>query len=223
MLYEVIATCCLTTCVDNGESLVRDCGLDSQKFLTGGGRNFNFGLVRGAEDGEGGSPPRLAVREDTRAGGRLRRHTVMQDTSRKRKAHESYERPGGTSFGSLECHGAFQKTRCAVARGSNRGDIQFGPTRDLAVGDARQSVWPSPEYCSIFGEIHHTADPGVVAGRIDVKGEAAEGQEPWLRAEERLFHDLYHLHAATIKIRATRVRLATPQDERAIPLQQQAN
>ncbi|RNE95723.1 hypothetical protein TcG_13279 [Trypanosoma cruzi] len=25
-------TCCLTTCVDNGESLVRDCGLDSKNF-----------------------------------------------------------------------------------------------------------------------------------------------------------------------------------------------
>ncbi|RNC42795.1 SH3 domain protein [Trypanosoma cruzi] len=49
-------------------------------------------------------------------------------------------------------------------------------TRDLAVGEARQSVRISPEYCSIFGEVHHNADPGVVAGRIDVKGEAAEGQ-----------------------------------------------
>ncbi|KAF8307986.1 hypothetical protein TcBrA4_0002550 [Trypanosoma cruzi] len=28
-------TCCRTTCVDNGELLVRDCGLDSQKFHTG--------------------------------------------------------------------------------------------------------------------------------------------------------------------------------------------
>ncbi|KAF8307980.1 hypothetical protein TcBrA4_0002610 [Trypanosoma cruzi] len=27
-------TCCRTTCVDNGESLVRDCGLDSQKNFT---------------------------------------------------------------------------------------------------------------------------------------------------------------------------------------------
>ncbi|ESS55717.1 rab1 small GTP-binding protein [Trypanosoma cruzi Dm28c] len=144
----------------------------------------------------------------------------MRDTSRKRKAHEYYECPGGTSSGSLECHGAFHKTRCVEARCSNRGDIQFGSTRDLAVGEARRPVRPSPEYCSIFGEVHHTADPGVVAGRIDVKGEAAEGQEPWLTAEERFFHDLYHLHAATITRRATRMRLATPQDERAIPLQQ---
>ncbi|KAF8284875.1 hypothetical protein TcBrA4_0043600 [Trypanosoma cruzi] len=50
---------------------------------------INFGLVRGAEDGEGGSPPRLAVREDTRAG-RLRHYKAMQYTSRKRKAHEYY-------------------------------------------------------------------------------------------------------------------------------------
>ncbi|RNC35072.1 hypothetical protein TcCL_Unassigned02076, partial [Trypanosoma cruzi] len=82
-------TCCLTTCVDNGESLVRDCGLGSQKFHNGGGRGLNFGLVRGAEDGEGGSPPRLAVREDTRAG-RLPHYKAMQETSRKRKAHEYY-------------------------------------------------------------------------------------------------------------------------------------
>ncbi|EKG00591.1 hypothetical protein TCSYLVIO_008456, partial [Trypanosoma cruzi] len=74
--------------------------------------------------------------------------------------------------------------------------------------------------CSIFGKVHHNADPGVVAGRIDVKGETAEGQEPWLRTEERFFHDFYHNHAATIKRRATRTRLATPQDEHAIPLQQ---
>ncbi|KAF5214473.1 hypothetical protein ECC02_012927 [Trypanosoma cruzi] len=59
------------------------------------------------------------------------------------------------------------------------------PHGDLAVGEARQSVRPSPEYCSIFEEVHHNADPGVVAGRIDVKGETAEGQEPWLKAEER--------------------------------------
>ncbi|KAF5215131.1 hypothetical protein ECC02_012198 [Trypanosoma cruzi] len=108
-------TCCLTTCVGNGESLVRDCGLDSQKFHNGVGRDPNFGSVRGAEDGESGSPPRLAVREDTRAG-RLRHYKVMQDTSRKRKAHESYDCPSRKSFGSLECHGAFHKTGCVAAR-----------------------------------------------------------------------------------------------------------
>ncbi|PWU87134.1 hypothetical protein C3747_499g20 [Trypanosoma cruzi] len=48
-------TFCFSTCVDDGESLVRDCGLDSQQFRTGAGRGLNFGLVRGAEDGEGGS------------------------------------------------------------------------------------------------------------------------------------------------------------------------
>ncbi|RNC34631.1 trans-sialidase [Trypanosoma cruzi] len=52
-------TCCLTTRVDNGEALVRDCGLNSQQFHNGAGRDRNFGLVRGAEDGESGSPPRL--------------------------------------------------------------------------------------------------------------------------------------------------------------------
>ncbi|RNC42187.1 rab1 small GTP-binding protein [Trypanosoma cruzi] len=109
----------------------------------------------------------------------------MQDTSRKRKAHEYYNGPGGTSSGSLGCHGAFHKTRCIEARCSNRGDIQFGSTRDLAVGEARQSVRPSPEHCSIFEDVYHNADPGAVAGRIDVKGETAEGQEPWLRAAER--------------------------------------
>ncbi|EKF99926.1 hypothetical protein TCSYLVIO_009148 [Trypanosoma cruzi] len=48
----------------------------------------------------------------------------------------------------------------------------------------------------------------------------AGGQELWLRAEERFFHDFYHNHAATITGRATRTRLATPHDERTIPLQQ---
>ncbi|PWU88485.1 hypothetical protein C4B63_72g112 [Trypanosoma cruzi] len=212
-------TCCLTTRVDNGESLVRDCGLDSQKFLTGGGRNFNFGLVRGAEDGESGSPPRLAVREDTRAR-RFRHYKAMRDTSREGKAHESDDCSSRTSFGSLECHCAFHKTRCVEARCSNRGDTQFESTRDLAVGEARRPVRPSPEYCSIFGKVHHNADPGVVSGRIDVKGETAEGQEPWLRAEERFFHDFNHNHAATITRRATRTRLTTPHDERTIQLQQ---
>ncbi|KAF5224406.1 hypothetical protein ECC02_002662 [Trypanosoma cruzi] len=212
------ATCCFSTCVDNGESLVRGCGPDSQQFHNGAGRGPNFGLVRGAEDGEGGSPPRPAVREDTRAG-RLRHYKAMQDTSRKRKAHESDDCQSRKSFGSLECHGTFHKTGCVAARGSNRGGVQFEPTRDFAVGEARRPVRPSPEYGSIFGEIHHNADPGVVAGRIDVKGDTADGQEPWLRAEERLFHDFNH-HAATITRRATRTRLATPQDEHAIPLQQ---
>ncbi|RNC51754.1 trans-sialidase [Trypanosoma cruzi] len=36
------ATCCLTTCVDNGESLVRDCILDTQQFHTGAGRELGF-------------------------------------------------------------------------------------------------------------------------------------------------------------------------------------
>ncbi|KAF8295399.1 rab1 small GTP-binding protein [Trypanosoma cruzi] len=144
----------------------------------------------------------------------------MQDTSREGKAHASYDRPSRKSSGHLECHGAFHKTRCVEARCSNRGDVQFGPTRDLAVGEARRPVRPSPEYCSIFGKVHHTADPALVAGRIDVKGETAAGQELWLRAEERFFHDFYHNHAATITRRATRTRLATPQDEHAIPLQQ---
>ncbi|ESS63364.1 hypothetical protein TCDM_08856 [Trypanosoma cruzi Dm28c] len=144
----------------------------------------------------------------------------MQDTSRERKAHESYDRQSRTSSGSLECHGAFHKTRCVEARCSNRGEVQFESTRDLEVGEARRPVRPSPEYCSIFVEVHHTADPGLVTGRIDVKGETAEGQEPWLRAEERFFHDFNHNHAATITRRATRTRLATPHDERTIQLQQ---
>ncbi|PWV05580.1 hypothetical protein C3747_128g51 [Trypanosoma cruzi] len=144
----------------------------------------------------------------------------MQDTSRKRKAHESYDCTGDTISGSLGCHGAFHKTGSVEARCSNRGDMRFGPTRGLAVGEARRPVRPSPEHSAIFGEVHHNADPGVVAGRIDVKGETAEGQELWLRTEERFFHDFNHNHAAKITRRATRTRLATPQEEHAIPLQQ---
>ncbi|ESS66452.1 hypothetical protein TCDM_04947 [Trypanosoma cruzi Dm28c] len=102
-----------------------------------------------------------------------------------RETHESDGCPRGTSFGSLKCHGAFHKTGSVEARCCNRGDIQFESTRDLAVGEARRSVRPSPEHSSIFGEVHHSANPGVVAGRIEVKGETAEGQEPWLRTEER--------------------------------------
>ncbi|RNC32638.1 hypothetical protein TcCL_Unassigned04734 [Trypanosoma cruzi] len=174
-LDRLEGTCCLTTCVDNCESLIRGCGLNAQQFYTGGGRDHNFGLVRGTKDGEGGSPPRFAVREDTRAG-RVPHYKAMQDISRKRKAHKYYQCPRGASSGSLGCHGAFHKTRCAETRCSNCGDIQFGPTRDLAVGEARQSVRNSPEYCSIFEEVHRNADPGFVTGRIDVKGETAEGQ-----------------------------------------------
>ncbi|RNC40292.1 rab1 small GTP-binding protein, partial [Trypanosoma cruzi] len=135
----------------------------------------------------------------------------MQDTSAQRRAHESCDRPSRTSFGSLECHGTFHKTGCVAARRSNRGDTQILPTRDLAVGEARRFLRPSPERIPIFWELHHNADPGVVAGRIDVKGETAEGQELWLRAEEPFSHDFYH--PATITRRATRTRLATPQVE----------
>ncbi|RNC52940.1 rab1 small GTP-binding protein [Trypanosoma cruzi] len=113
----------------------------------------------------------------------------MQDNSTQRKAHEYYDCPSLTSSGSLGCHGAFHRTGSVEARCSNRGGVQFGSTRDLAVGEARRPVRPSPEHCSILWEVHHNADPGIVAGRIDVKGGTAEGQEPWLRAEERFFHD----------------------------------
>ncbi|RNE99617.1 trans-sialidase [Trypanosoma cruzi] len=41
------------------------------------------------KDGEGGSSPRLAVRQDARAGC-VRHYKAMEDTSRKRKAHEYY-------------------------------------------------------------------------------------------------------------------------------------
>ncbi|KAF8287613.1 hypothetical protein TcYC6_0008670 [Trypanosoma cruzi] len=64
-------------------------------------RSIILDWFRGAEDGEGGSPPRLAVREDTRAG-RLRHYKAMQNTSRERKAHEYYGCPRGASSGSLE-------------------------------------------------------------------------------------------------------------------------
>ncbi|KAF8294281.1 hypothetical protein TcYC6_0101120 [Trypanosoma cruzi] len=98
--------------------------LTPKKFYNGGGRDPNFGLVRGAEDGEGGSPPRLAVRQDTRAG-RLRHHKAMQDTSRKRKTHESCDRQSRTSSGSLECHGAFHK------KGAPRHAAQIVETHNL--------------------------------------------------------------------------------------------
>ncbi|KAF8301838.1 hypothetical protein TcYC6_0052240 [Trypanosoma cruzi] len=143
----------------------------------------------------------------------------MQDASIQREAHESYGRPRRRGSGSLKCHGAFHKTRCVAARCSNRGEMRFWPTRDLAVGEARRPVRPSPEYCSIFEEVHHNADPGVAAGRIDVKGGTSEGQELWLRAEERFSMSFWY-HAATITRRATRTRLLAPQDERTIPLQQ---
>ncbi|KAF8291111.1 hypothetical protein TcYC6_0127130 [Trypanosoma cruzi] len=76
-----------------------------------------------------------------------------------------------------------------------------------------------PQNTVRYVEVHHNADPGVVAGRIDVKGDTAEGQEPWLKAEERFLHDFNHNHAATITRRAAMTRLATPQDEHATPLQ----
>ncbi|ESS55139.1 hypothetical protein TCDM_13405 [Trypanosoma cruzi Dm28c] len=175
------ATCCLTTCVDNGELLVRDCGLNPQQFHTGGGRDHNFGLA---------VAPRTARADPHRAFRFFRtRGQDALDTIKlcrtQRKAHESDGCTGDTSSGSLECHGAFHKMGSVEARCCNRGDTRFGSTRDLAVGGARRSVRPSPEHSSIFGELHHNADPGAVAGRIDMRGETTEGQEPWLRAEER--------------------------------------
>ncbi|RNC55727.1 hypothetical protein TcCL_ESM06765 [Trypanosoma cruzi] len=35
-------TCCFSTCLDNGESLVRDCGHNPQQCHTGAGRDLNF-------------------------------------------------------------------------------------------------------------------------------------------------------------------------------------
>ncbi|PWV01277.1 hypothetical protein C3747_197g19 [Trypanosoma cruzi] len=48
-------TCCRTTCVYNGESLVRNCGLDTQQFHNGAGRGHNFGLFRGSKSVGAGS------------------------------------------------------------------------------------------------------------------------------------------------------------------------
>ncbi|RNC52894.1 hypothetical protein TcCL_ESM09824 [Trypanosoma cruzi] len=48
--------------------------------------------------------------------GRVRHYKVTQDTSRKQKAHEYYDCPSRTSFGSLGCHGAFYGTRCVETR-----------------------------------------------------------------------------------------------------------
>ncbi|KAF8298419.1 hypothetical protein TcYC6_0071570 [Trypanosoma cruzi] len=87
--------------------------LTPKKFHTGSGRDHNSGFVRGTEDGEGGSSPRLAVRQDTRAGC-VQHYKVMQNTSTQRKAHESYDCSRGASSGFLECHGAFHKTGCAA-------------------------------------------------------------------------------------------------------------
>ncbi|KAF8282624.1 hypothetical protein TcYC6_0023450 [Trypanosoma cruzi] len=111
-------------------------GLNSQQFHAGAGREPNFGLVSGVKDGESGSPPSFVVRQDTRAG-RVRHYNVMQDTSRKRRLTNLTTAHVERSSGSLECHGALHKTGCVEARSSNRGDMQFDSTRDLAVGDAR--------------------------------------------------------------------------------------
>ncbi|KAF8276495.1 hypothetical protein TcBrA4_0131280 [Trypanosoma cruzi] len=117
-------TRCFSTCVDNGEPLVRDCGLDSQKCHAGAERDLNFVLARGAEDGESESPPRLAVRGDARAG-RVRHHKVMQNTSRKRKAHEFYDCPSRTSFGSLDA------TAHSIKRGALRHAAPIVETQNL--------------------------------------------------------------------------------------------
>ncbi|EKF27493.1 hypothetical protein MOQ_008781 [Trypanosoma cruzi marinkellei] len=111
----------------------------------------------------------------------------MQGTSTQRKAYEFDERPRGQVLAFLECHGAFHKTGRAATHRSNRGDVQFGLTRDLAVGGARRPIRPSSEHSLIFGEVNHNADTDVVAGRIEVKWETAEGPVPWLKAEERFF------------------------------------
>ncbi|RNC40094.1 putative trans-sialidase [Trypanosoma cruzi] len=87
--------------------------LTPKTFYTGVGRDHNSGLARGSKDGEGGSPPRPAVRPDARAGC-VQHYKVMRNTSRKRRAHESYDCPSETSSGFLECHGVFHKTGCAA-------------------------------------------------------------------------------------------------------------
>ncbi|KAF8302090.1 hypothetical protein TcBrA4_0050800 [Trypanosoma cruzi] len=105
---------------------------------------------------------------------------------------------------------------------SNRGDTRFGPTRDLAVGEARQSVWTFPRILfDIWGNYTTLLTQVSSLRRIGCEGKKRrKGRKPWLRAEERFFHDFNHNHAATITRRATRTRLATPHDEHAIPLQQ---
>ncbi|RNC41330.1 hypothetical protein TcCL_NonESM09101 [Trypanosoma cruzi] len=96
--------------------------LTPNNFTMEADRGLVFVLARGAEDGESGLPPRLAVCQDTRAG-RLRHYKVMQGTSRKRKAYESYDCTGERSFGSLGCHGAFHRTRCGTLLKSWRNTI----------------------------------------------------------------------------------------------------
>ncbi|KAF8290918.1 hypothetical protein TcBrA4_0114970 [Trypanosoma cruzi] len=83
-------------------------------------------------------PHRLAVLQDTRAGGVL---DVIQlcRTLQETKSAESTSAQVDKLW-LLGMPRRIPQTRCAVARGSNRGDIQFGSTRDLAVGDARRPV-----------------------------------------------------------------------------------
>ncbi|EKF26769.1 hypothetical protein MOQ_009525 [Trypanosoma cruzi marinkellei] len=187
-------------CAGDGESLARDCAPEPPTISRWGrtGPQFWIGLWRHGRRGE--SPPRLAVRQGTRAG-RVRHHTVARETSAQREAGESDDRPGRTSLGLLERRGAFRKTGRAAARGSNRGGARFKLAHDLAVGGARRPIRPFPEHGLLFGEVRRNADPGAVAGRIGVKRETAEGQESWLNAEDRFFPDFYR-HAAAAARRA---------------------
>ncbi|EKF37846.1 hypothetical protein MOQ_001954, partial [Trypanosoma cruzi marinkellei] len=106
-------TRCITNCVDDGGSLVRDCGLNPQQFHNGAVRGHNFGWAHGAQDGGCGSPPRLAVRQDKRAG-RVQHHKV-------RRAFRRNESLTNLTTAHVERALAFwNATACSTKRGALR-------------------------------------------------------------------------------------------------------
>ncbi|RNE97047.1 hypothetical protein TcG_12742 [Trypanosoma cruzi] len=178
-------TCCFSTRVDNDESFVRDCGPNPNSNST---MEADGTLILGWS-----VAPKTARADPHRASRFVKiRGQDAFDTIKLCRTLQENEKLTHLTTAQVERDlASWNATAHSIERGALRHAAQivetynFESTRDLAVGEARRPVRPSPEYCSIFGDVHHTADPGVVAGRIDVRGGTSEGQEPWLRAEER--------------------------------------
>ncbi|KAF8300431.1 hypothetical protein TcBrA4_0052470 [Trypanosoma cruzi] len=82
-----------------------------------------------------------------------------------------------TSSDSLEGHGAFHKTGSAEAHRRNRGDVQFGPHVISQLAKHVDPFDPPQNTVRYLGGTPQ-CDPGVVAGRFDVRGETAAGRNP---------------------------------------------
>ncbi|ESS62478.1 hypothetical protein TCDM_09844 [Trypanosoma cruzi Dm28c] len=186
-LDRLEGTCCLSTCVDNGESLVRDCGPNPNSNSTmepDGTLILDWSVA-----------PKMARADPHHALRFVRiRGQDAFDTIKLCRTFQEKEKLTNLTTAQVErALAPWNATAHSIKQGALRHAAQIVETYNLnphVISKLAEHVVPfdlPQNTVRYFVEAHHSADPGVVAGRIDVKGETAEGQELWLRAEERFF------------------------------------